>query len=114
MSEIIALLESNFGKMTVTRGAKHAFLGMQIEYHGDGTASIHMPSYIQEAIDESGLKINTNSPSPCSGTLLKIDPDSPVLERKRAQTFHSVVAKDMGTRYFTCLGFSMQQGQRAD
>ena len=111
VSEIIGLLESRFGKMTVTRGTHHAFLGMQIEYHGDGTASIHMPSYIQEAIDESGLQVNTDSPSPCSGTLFKIDPDSPPLGRKRAQTFHSVVAKliYVGTRTRTdillALGF---------
>ena len=111
VTEIIAALESNFGKMTVTRGPRHDFLGMQIEYHGDGTASIHMPAYIQEAIDESGLQIHTNSPSPCSGTLLKIDPDSPALGRKRAQTFHSVVAKliYVGTRTRTdillALGF---------
>ena len=100
VTEIITTLESNFGKMTVTRGPRHAFLGMQIEYHGDGTASIHMPLYIQEAIDESGLQVSTSSPSPCSGTLLKIDPDSPALGRKRAQTFHSVVAKliYVGTR----------------
>jgi hypothetical protein len=73
---------------------------MDITYHGDGTASIHMPSYIQEAIDECGLLIDRNAPTPCANSLHAVDPDSPTLNRSRADTFHRTVAKLLyvGTR----------------
>jgi hypothetical protein len=59
-----------------------------------------MPTYIQEAIDDSGLIISKDAPSPCASSLLTVDPDSPLLGRKRADSFHSIVAKliYVGTR----------------
>jgi Reverse transcriptase (RNA-dependent DNA polymerase) len=51
VTRIISLLEQHFEKMTVTRGPKHEFLGMHIHYLGDGSVTIHMPSYIQDAIE---------------------------------------------------------------
>ena len=100
VTRIIDLLETRFGKMKVTRGRNHKFLGMHIKYLGDGTATIHMPSYIQEAIDESGLDVTTNVSSPCASTLLVVDPKSPLLPVTRARRFHSIVAKliYVGTR----------------
>lgn len=100
VTDIIGHMESKFGKMTVTRGWEHKFLGMNITYHGDGTASIHMPTYIQEAIDDSGLNIAKDAPTPCANSLLTINPKSPLLNKKRSEMFHSVVAKliYVGTR----------------
>ena len=106
---LIGLIEAKFGKMTVTRGKHHHFLGMDITYHGDGTASIHMPSYLQEAIDDSGLIIAKDAPSPCASGLLTIDKGSPILGKKRAETFHSIVAKliYVGTRARTDILLSL-------
>jgi hypothetical protein len=42
VTEIIKKIEDKFGKMTVTRGKAHVFLGMHITYNDDGTASIGM------------------------------------------------------------------------
>jgi Reverse transcriptase (RNA-dependent DNA polymerase) len=93
VSDILNLMESRFGTMAITRGLTHEFLGMTITYHCDGTASIHMPTYIQEAIDESGLNIKKSCATPCASTLFSVDPDSPLLESERADTFHRIVAK---------------------
>jgi hypothetical protein len=100
VTRIINILEDRSGKMTVTRGHAHTFLGMNIKYLGNGTASIHMPSYIREAIDESGLDVTKNALSPCANSLLHVDPDSPPLPFAKARRFHSVVAKliYLGTR----------------
>jgi hypothetical protein len=65
VTNIIGLLEARFGSMTVTRGQQHKFLGMNIKYMGDGTATIHMPSYISEAITESGLDVSKAVKTPC-------------------------------------------------
>jgi Reverse transcriptase (RNA-dependent DNA polymerase) len=100
VTSIIHLLEERFGKMSVTRGASHKFLGMNITYLSDGTATVHMPSYIHEAITESNLHLGSPAATPCCHNLLSIDAASPLLSRSKAQTFHSVVAKliYVGTR----------------
>ena len=56
-SQIIEQLEERFGKMTVTRGKKHVFLGMNITYTPHGTAEIIMRDYLEEAIAESTLDV---------------------------------------------------------
>jgi hypothetical protein len=73
VTNILTALESRFGKMKVTRGSTHKFLGMTIKYLGDGTATIHMPSYICEAIDESGLDATKSASTPCASSLLYVD-----------------------------------------
>ena len=108
---IIGTLEDHFGKMTVTRGPEHEFLGMKIQYLGDGTVTIHMPAYITSAIADSGLNITKSSPTPCANSLLSVDATSPLLDPNTARVFHSTVAKliYLGTRARTdillALGF---------
>jgi Reverse transcriptase (RNA-dependent DNA polymerase) len=100
VSQVIDMLESHFGKMTVSRGAQHEFLGMHLHYLGDGTVTVHMPSYLHGAIDDSGLQITKSSPTPASASLLHIEKKSPLLNPAQARTFHSVVARliYVGTR----------------
>jgi Reverse transcriptase (RNA-dependent DNA polymerase) len=93
VTNVIGMLESHFGKMSVSRGAQHEFLGMHLDFLDDGTATIHMPSYLQSAIDESGLPINKAAATPAAASLLHIEAASPLLPIPRARTFHSVVAK---------------------
>jgi hypothetical protein len=54
VTEIIQKIEERFGKMTVTRGKTHVFLGMDINYNADGMASIKMKEYLKEAIADFG------------------------------------------------------------
>jgi hypothetical protein len=49
---VIKLIEAKFGKMMVSRGRKHVFLGMEIEFLQDGKLSIGMKEYVQDAIAE--------------------------------------------------------------
>ena len=48
VTSIIELIEKRFGKMVVTRGSEHTFLGMKIKFKGDGTVSIDMKDYCKE------------------------------------------------------------------
>jgi Reverse transcriptase (RNA-dependent DNA polymerase) len=93
VTDVIAILESHFGKMSVSRGDRHEFLGMHLHFLGDGTATVHMPSYLQSAIDDSGLPITKSAPTPAGASLLHIEQSSPLLPIGRVRTFHSVVAK---------------------
>ena len=50
---IIKKIEDRFGKMTVQRGNKHTFIGMDIEIIKiGGKAKIMMKEYIEECIEE--------------------------------------------------------------
>jgi len=52
--QIIEAIESHFEKMTVTRGHKHTFLGMDLVFNDDGTVKISMSEYVKDAINVFG------------------------------------------------------------
>ena len=95
VTKVIKKIEAHFGKMTVTRGTHHVFLGMNITYQADGTASIGMKDYIQESIDDFPDELSKGAATPSRRTLFEIDPDSPKLNETRSEMFHSIVAKQL-------------------
>jgi hypothetical protein len=90
---IIGKIEERFDTMTVTRGKEHVFLGMNIKYTDQRTAVITMKSYLEEAIDESGLSINRTAATPARKNLFEVDDGATPLQKNEAEVFHSVVAK---------------------
>ena len=48
VTQIIQELETKFGKMSVTRGCKHKFLGMNLHFKSDRTVTIQMKDYLQD------------------------------------------------------------------
>jgi len=42
VTQIIEAIEQHFGKMTIVRGTKHIFLGIDIDFISDGTVKIGM------------------------------------------------------------------------
>lgn len=93
VDRIIELIEERFGKMTVTRGKRHVFLGMHFEMMPNGTVEISMSDYLREAIEESGLHVARGVATPAKKSLFEVDLLSPMLSRKDSERFHSVVAK---------------------
>ena len=94
VSEIIGQIEERFGKMTVTRGDEHVFLGMRIRYvKTNGTAEIMMREYLEEAIAESGLEITRTAASPAKRDLFEVNDNACPLPKREAELFHGVTAK---------------------
>jgi hypothetical protein len=93
VTRVIAKIEERFGKMTVTRGKKHVFLGMNIHFRDDGTASIDMKDYLKEAILEFGEPITRSAATPAKRDLFEVEDQGQTLEKSRSETFHSVAAK---------------------
>ena len=93
VSRVVQQIEGHFGKMTVTRGKEHTFLGMNIEYTNDRKAIISMRNYLEEAIDECGMEIKREVATPARRTLFEVDPKAKLLNKHQAETFHRVVAK---------------------
>jgi hypothetical protein len=71
VSHVIQKIEARFGEMAVTRGKEHVFLGMNISFHNDGTASIVMKDYIKEAIAHFRRTSHGPPRRPQRGTFLK-------------------------------------------
>jgi hypothetical protein len=93
VSHVIEKIEERFGKMTVTRGKEHVFLGMDISFHDDGTVNIKMKDYIKEAITDFEDDISRTAATPARKNLFDIDDSKEPLENARKENFHSVVAK---------------------
>ena len=95
VTEIISKIEERFPGLEITRGRKHDFLGMNMDFKDNGTVAIHMKDHIKEAIElfEEIEKIDTQVSSPANGKLFEVNDDAVPLEGKKKEVFHSVVAK---------------------
>ena len=79
--------------MTVTRRKKHFFLGMDIEFHTNGTVEIKMVDYLTEAIAESDMKISRMHSTPARKDLFDVGETATPLAKAENELFHRVVAK---------------------
>ena len=48
--QVIKDIEAKFGEMSITRGNKHVFLGMNITFNTNSIVKIMMKEYHEEAI----------------------------------------------------------------
>ena len=81
--------------MTVTRGASHVFLGMDMRFSKACTVKIKMTEYIKEAITDFGENISRSVATPANKDLFEIDKPSGDLTMKNKETFQSVIAKHL-------------------
>ena len=93
VTNIIETIEGRFGKMTVTRGKDHVFLGMNISFLKNGTVSVNMKDYIKEAMADFGEDITRNATTPAKRNLFDTDDTDEQLSRDDSEVFHSIVAK---------------------
>jgi len=82
VSSVIKQIEKKFGKMRVTRGKKHVFLGMNITFNGNGTFSVLMKEYLDESIDNfekiDGIIVSTTT-TPANKVMFAVNADSKIL-----------------------------------
>jgi len=92
VTDIIEKIEAKFGKMTVTRGKHHVFLGMDITFNdNDGTVTILMKEYLKEAIADSGMDASKVAPTPAKKDLFTVDDVSEQLDKRQGEIFHSKI-----------------------
>jgi hypothetical protein len=93
IDEVINELKPHFGKLTVTRGNSHTFLGMDIKIRNDGKFEILQKDHLEEAFEMFGEDLTRNVTSPASSDLFQVDQDSKSLDDVKSKVFHSVSAK---------------------
>ena len=57
VDHIIGKIEDRFGKITVSRGKAHNFVGMDLKFKDNGTVQILMQEYIRECFEAFGEEI---------------------------------------------------------
>ena len=93
LDRIIKRIELKFDKMTITRGDKHAFLGMKLRFPGYGTVLINMREYIKEAIDTFNQSLTRSAATLAMKGLFTVDEQSKPLLEEKMERFVSVVIK---------------------
>ena len=89
-------LQAEYGQIkavTVTRGKKHVYLGMPLDYSTDGEVKVDMVDYVKEMVNEFPEELSKiKSAYPANGHLFDTDKGTK-LDDLRADIFHAVVAK---------------------
>jgi hypothetical protein len=96
--EYKSIFEDGSGKMTVSRGRVHKYLGMTLDYTALGRVNISMFDYIDEiinAFDKAEPKGGGTKSSAAPDNLFKVDEDCEKLPPEKAVEFHNLVAKTL-------------------
>ena len=92
----IKRMYGKIGKVKVTRGKIHEYLGMKLDYSQDGKFIVDMVDYITKMVEEyyEDQKSPTKVTSPWTDQLFQVT-DKPKLERSKAEKFHTTVAQGL-------------------
>ena len=93
VDSVIDMIESKFGTMTKRRGKNHVFVGMDIEFMGEGKVKILMKEYLEESIVAFGEDLGKKANTPAKGDLFTIDEESEDLDADKSERFHHIVSK---------------------
>ena len=95
LEQVAKTVEEEVGKITVTTGNEHNFLGMNIKFNTNGTVTIDMQEYVKETLTDFPDKLRKSVTSPARPDLFYVDNTSPMLTQERSDIFHSIVMKLM-------------------
>ena len=96
--EYESIFEDGSGKMAVSRGKVHKYLGMTLDYTVRGQVKITMFSYIEEiltAFAKAEPKGAGTKSSAAPENLFTVDEDCEKLQPNKAVEFHNIVAKTL-------------------
>jgi hypothetical protein len=86
----------NYGEVVATRGKVHEYLGMTFDFSEKGKVKVGMTDYMSAMVDDFPIKLmpSDTAPTPAAEDLLTVG-DSPDLDKKQAEVFHTFVAKGL-------------------
>jgi hypothetical protein len=82
-------------KLNVTRGPRHDYLGMNIDFSSQGSVAFDMIPYINKVFDAFPEKINGVASSPASDHLFQVRPplEAKLLPELQARAYHHTTAQ---------------------
>ena len=93
--KMIQWLESEYGEMHGSRGKRHDYLGMWLDYSTPGEVCISTEEYLWGVLDNFTEEITETPGKPAASNLFNVREDSEqeLLNETRAQSFHHTVAQ---------------------
>ena len=96
--EYESIFEDGSGKMKVSRGKVHTYLGMTLDYSTPGQVKVSMYDYVEEiltAFAKADPKAAGTKSSAAPDNLFKVNEDCEKLHTSKAVEFHNLVAKTL-------------------
>jgi hypothetical protein len=93
VDNMISIIEARYGKMVVTHGNVHTYVGMDIKFTDDGEVKILMKQYIEESLEAFPEDCSKKQKTPAAAHLFEVNPECPKLSEKDRRTLHSITAK---------------------
>ena len=93
MDSVLNTIEKHFGKLVITRGKTHNFLGMKIKITKEKMIEISMKYQIEEVCGMFDEELEGSVTSPANKRLNLVDPKAVQIDEKKSEVFHSVAAK---------------------
>jgi hypothetical protein len=97
-TKVIAMIDAESGKetaITVTRGKIHDCLEMTLDCTEKGKVKIKMIDFVEKLLLDLPEEFEGEAPTPAANHLFAVNEDAPKVDEKRAQFFHTYVAKTL-------------------
>ena len=98
--DFLAWLEMKYGSekapVVATRGKRHDYLGMILDYTEPGKVKVDMVYYVENMVKDFPEELNAaKGRYPWNEHLFRVDKSSKPLDKKKAEQFHTFVAKGL-------------------
>ena len=91
--------DKDIGVITPSRGAVHDYLGITLDYSTPGKVKLHMKEYVRKWLEDfpylEEVKSVKQASTPAAEHLFAVNPKAEKLSKKRADAFHTEVAKGL-------------------
>ncbi len=87
--------DEEIGKLKATRGKRHDYLAMNLDYNTPGEVHVEMAYYVKQMIKDFSVDVSKKTPvaQPWNENLFKVNEKSAKLDDKHAEEFHTMVVK---------------------
>jgi hypothetical protein len=85
----------NIGEVKSTRGKKHDYLAMILEYSSTGVLKVNMVKYVKNMVEDFPEKLEGKEKCPWNEKLFKVDEKLKKLGKEKSEQFHTFVAKGL-------------------
>ena len=96
LEDIVASLNKEYGKagkLSVTRGTVHDYLGVRMDYSTPGQVSFDMEKYLDGVLEDLPDDMDGVASTPAAEHLFKTRDDVPKLSPDKADLYHSITAQ---------------------
>ncbi|KAL7565950.1 hypothetical protein ACA910_008408 [Epithemia clementina (nom. ined.)] len=83
------------GKVKAERGKRHDYLAMKLDFSIPGEAKIDTTDYVKNMVEDFPEELEGRTSTPWNEHLFKVNEKSKVLEKTKAEQFHTFVAKGL-------------------